>query len=425
MTTKTREKQEDSYYTSFMNTVYDLPWKKIGAYVLVASLILAPAMAVAVATLTAQANDQCMGDTCLADRMIEPCIGEDCPVASAFAQMHFASALPAFPNWYHNQIIFDAAALTHVDLQYQGQIVTSAEVITEEFETISTRQYATFNVLHQISEMPINEMSEIVTRIFNSAPQRGVMLTLDERVFSFGIDPKSVENHNAALEFIEQNLLNRNDFTAEELETHLNSLHRIFAKDSQAKGGKYRDGVVVLQGDNVGIGLKETVEIVRRKEPQAVNEFKRIYNRFFQASNSEQALKSFTKEEKRVLSLAIDVDFPFPDQVSKKMKQFCHDYVAKLRENIPTVDFAAWIHDTLIGIHPWEDWNGHVSRALMNGELARRGHLPFLIFNVAEYNEAVRSHRFKGHLVETQEKVQKLAEQLTHEEPMKKVLVQV
>ncbi|MCB1068620.1 MAG: Fic family protein [Simkania sp.] len=180
----------------------------------------------------------------------------------------------------------------------------------------------------------------------------------------------------------------------------------------------------MLQGDNVGIGLKETVEIVRRKEPQAVNEFKRIYKRFFQASNSEQALKSFTKEEKRVLGLAIDVDFPFPDEVSKKMKQFCQDYVAKLRENIPTVDFAAWIHNTLIGIHPWEDWNGHVSRALMNGELARRGHLPFLIFNDAEYNEAVRSRRFQEHLVEAQEKVQKLAEQLTHEEPMKKVLVQ-
>jgi hypothetical protein len=184
MITKTREKQEDSYYTSFMNTVYDLPWKKIGACVLVASIILAPVMAIAVATLTAQANDQCLGDACLADRMIEPCIGEDCPAAWAFAQDHFAPAIPTFPNWYHNQIIFDAAALTHVDLQHKGQIVTSAEVITEEFETISTRQLATFNVLHQISEMPTNEMSEIVTRIFNSALQRGVMLTLGERVFN-------------------------------------------------------------------------------------------------------------------------------------------------------------------------------------------------------------------------------------------------
>ncbi|WP_420421491.1 Fic family protein [Simkania sp.] len=423
MAKRVREKQEESYYTSCMNKMYDLPWKRIGVCVLVASVVLVPVVGIAMAALMQQANDQCLGDQCFADRTVEPCIGDDCPAVPALAQRHFAPAIPTFPNWYHNQIIFDAAALAYVDLQRGNQIVSTAEVITEEFEDISSRQLATFSLLQQITQMPTDQKSQVVTGIFNSGSKRGLVLTLDTRAFTLGLDPKCVKNHHIALEFIEQNLLSKDDFTAEELEAHLISLHRIFAKDSQVKGGEYRDGIVALQGDNVGIELEEVVQVVRQKEPQSVYEFRRVYRKLFESHNREHALKSLTKEEKRIFSLAFDIDFPLPNEVSQKMKQFCRDYVAKLQAQIPTIEFASWIHDTLIGIHPWEDWNGHVSRALMNGELARKGHLPFLIFDDKKYNAAVRNKEFKDHLVMAQNKVQKLAERFNSEDPMKKALV--
>ena len=426
MATKVKEKQEDSYYTSFVNTMYELPWKKIGVCLLVAGVLLAPFVAAAMAPLARQVNDQSNGANSLADRVIEPCTAEDCPtMVSLVAQEHFAPACQTFPHWYHDQVVFDAAALTHVDLQHGNQIVSTAEVITDEFVDISSRQSATFTLLHQITQMHESQMSEVVTGIFNSAASRGFVLTLDARAFILGIDPKFVANHHKALKFVEKNLLCQENLTAEELEAHIVSLHRIFAEGTHVSGGTYREGLVLLQGDNVGSELEDVVEIVRQREPLAVKEFERIYRELFRASNREQALKSLTEEEKRVFGLAFDIDFPFPDEVPQKMKQFCRDYIAKLRANVPVIEFVSWIHDTLIGIHPWEDWNGHMSRALVNGELAREGHLPFLIFDDAKYNDAVRKHQFKAHLIGAQKKVQKLAERFKREEPMKKVLVKV
>ena len=51
MGTKVREKQEESYFTSFVNTAYDLPWKKIGIDLLIAGGLLFPLTATAVAPL--------------------------------------------------------------------------------------------------------------------------------------------------------------------------------------------------------------------------------------------------------------------------------------------------------------------------------------------------------------------------------------
>jgi len=87
-----------------------------------------------------------------------------------------------------------------------------------------------------------------------------------------------------------------------------------------------------------------------------------------------------------------DFVFPAPSVVPDLMKEF----VATIRDQkkkLHPIEFAAWLHDQFINIHPFIDGNGRVARLLMNLALLQAGYVITIIPPVIRpsYIEIVRT----------------------------------
>jgi len=422
--------EEKSYYSSFRDTVYDLPWKKIGAYTLIAGVILFPLVAIALAPQNTE--HQCQEGNCLNKRSVVPLASD---VVTPFALNHFACGIlqesRTFPSWYKDNTVFESTVLTGIDLEKDSQIVKTTEVVTETFDDISSRQEATIVILRDIMSMNPSEKESVISSIFNSFVERGTLLTLGQRQFVLGIHPRYPDNQRAALDLVEKDFLSVDCKiqTASDMEGFITSLHQTLTKGLLTSegapiiGGQYRTGPVLLQSDNVGIELDALIEVVRGKDPSAIAAFRKVYKKVFSSSDQEQTLVDLTPKEKEVLSLAFDFNFAPSKEIPQLMKEFAREYLQKIRARIPVLELAAWAHEKLIYIHPWKDANGRVARTLVNAELIRGGYPPFLIFNDAKYNHAIRNRAFKEYLLEALAYVRELLKKFLAETPMKRALI--
>lgn len=65
---------------------------------------------------------------------------------------------------------------------------------------------------------------------------------------------------------------------------------------------------------------------------------------------------------------------PQPYLIEEQMEDFMRQYKEMEKEKVHPVLIAAYLHDTLVGIHPFIDGNGRTSRLLMNLYLLRKGY---------------------------------------------------
>jgi fido (protein-threonine AMPylation protein) len=65
-----------------------------------------------------------------------------------------------------------------------------------------------------------------------------------------------------------------------------------------------------------------------------------------------------------------------PEQVSSEMGRLLEMHTAHVLSDVPVDIEAAWLHHRFIQIHPFQDGNGRVSRALASLEYVRAGFLP-------------------------------------------------
>lgn len=70
-----------------------------------------------------------------------------------------------------------------------------------------------------------------------------------------------------------------------------------------------------------------------------------------------------------------------PEQVASEMDRLCEMHRNHLSENIPPEVEAAWIHHRFTQIHPFQDGNGRVARAILNLVFLRDNLLPVVISN--------------------------------------------
>lgn len=63
---------------------------------------------------------------------------------------------------------------------------------------------------------------------------------------------------------------------------------------------------------------------------------------------------------------------PQPYLIEEQMEDFMRQYKEMEKEKVHPVLIAAYLHDTLVGIHPFIDGNGRTSRLLMNLYLLRK-----------------------------------------------------
>lgn len=73
-----------------------------------------------------------------------------------------------------------------------------------------------------------------------------------------------------------------------------------------------------------------------------------------------------------------DYVFPAPDAVPALMKAFVEN-IAGQRKKLHPIEFAAWLHNQFVNIHPFIDGNGRVARLLMNLALLQSGYVITII----------------------------------------------
>lgn len=336
----------------------------------------------------------------------------------------------SFPTWYKEKTIFDCALLTDIWLHYNGKKVTAALAVTTKTQNVSQRQDNAYKVLQSV------QYQGLIGQIFDQQKERGLAVSDGANVYSLGIDSEFVRNRQAALTFVEENLLCNPPKvqTADQMEKFICKLHALLAQDLVNSSGipippgKYRDSIILLPRDNVGVDEEAVAENVKKKEPKSDKLFRRLFQRFKQSKDPSKTLRQFTKEEARVFALGYDTLYMDANEIPSAMKKFCNDYVQKIQEKIDPLDLATWVHMTLIAIHPFIDLNGHTSRTLASAELRRGGYSPIFVFDENAYVKAQEKRdpeEFKAFLKRTIALSEKLGNALDQETPTKPINIKL
>ena len=90
-----------------------------------------------------------------------------------------------------------------------------------------------------------------------------------------------------------------------------------------------------------------------------------------------------------VLITGSEYELPKYNVVPKLMKEFCSN-IELNKEKMHSVEFAAWLHERLVSIHPFIDGNGRTARLLMNLALLQSG------YNITTISPVVRNDYIAG-----------------------------
>lgn len=71
--------------------------------------------------------------------------------------------------------------------------------------------------------------------------------------------------------------------------------------------------------------------------------------------------------------------FAAPSIVERKMNELLMNLLSRIKMNEEVFGIASWLHCVFIGIHPFDDGNGRVARALASILLGKAGFLPFTV----------------------------------------------
>lgn len=77
--------------------------------------------------------------------------------------------------------------------------------------------------------------------------------------------------------------------------------------------------------------------------------------------------------DKQVIVTGADINFPAPEELDRKMKEFIKN-LSDLKQRLHPVEYAAMVHALFVNIHPFIDGNGRVARLLMNLALLQAGY---------------------------------------------------
>lgn len=113
-------------------------------------------------------------------------------------------------------------------------------------------------------------------------------------------------------------------------------------------------------------------ELLKLAKADAITEdnIKYLHKLFYKRIDDNNAGKYRTKN---VIVTGADTDFPKPEILPIKMKEFVESLSEEKSKKHP-VEFSAMVHAKFVNIHPFIDDNGRVARLLMNLALLQAGY---------------------------------------------------
>lgn len=101
----------------------------------------------------------------------------------------------------------------------------------------------------------------------------------------------------------------------------------------------------------------------------------KLHKLFYEQVDTDNAGKY---RDKKVIITGTEYIPPAPDKIDNLMKKFC-EQISSRKEELHPVDFASWLHLTLVNIHPFVDGNGRCARLLTNLALLQAGYSVIII----------------------------------------------
>ena len=222
------------------------------------------------------------------------------------------------------------------------------------------------------------------------ADENGIMLRL-------GLSPWLLANWKNALKTVELTLLSPilDDLDIEKviLDIHADLTHQLKNSDgTKVKSGAYRTRPVAIQPDGLADDMTQLRVLVEKKNGRgSFWTLQKAAQRFQETDD----IHRLTRKEKKVFTSVYDVCSSVED-VPHKMKKFSTEYAEKIKQTkirSEVFELAAWVHMSLVEIHPFEDGNGRLARILMNTELKRFGYHSVVFLKDKEYSEAIHKDR--------------------------------
>lgn len=252
-----------------------------------------------------------------------------------------------------------------------------------------------------------------------SKSEKGVPVTdpYTSITVNIGMDARKVINHQQALKYLEKNVLTNPDFFHNDKSKILNAImetHRLTVNHLSSTAGNFRTQMVIVRDDKTAWTEEGLLGALVRNG--GTNEHKKhlmnLYKKITHSFPAEKAFQEATEAEMEALKMVCFVPCAV-EEVEAHMDIF----VSEIKElaqkilncEIDTIAAAAYIHQQLGIIHPFEDANGRVARAWMNVILQLGGYDAIAIPNEEEYTQAViEDQKNPGTFVSYLEKLIKL-----------------
>jgi prophage maintenance system killer protein len=237
---------------------------------------------------------------------------------------------------------------------------------------------------------------------------RGTRYSIDEEndILYFGISPLQRQNECRAYKKTKKWVSKISSLSSEQIEEKILKTHEtLMRKINPSYAGKYRREKLIIH---------ET----RPNQPQAPTDSAATYEYWIQSIKLNSATQAEEEENLRILQqMTVTVEglttikrpasseqqkladlvgasFTTPsDQIKSEMSQFAKNlrqaYQRRNCFDFNPIEFAAYVHQTLIAIHPFEDWNGHCARLLLKVFLEEFGY-KLIVRDPIEYQVSVR-----------------------------------
>ncbi len=238
----------------------------------------------------------------------------------------------------------------------------------------------------------------------------GVIIgVMGERVI-YGMNPKKVENAKLSMDYLQQKLSSGEEFWKSpqgEMTKTLQKIHEISFDhiSSDIAVGHFRiNNLIVHTREDYEDRATPDVILKRHqgtREDQAV--LKEIMDRMRKARDFNEVIDSLTPKEAKVLS-KIGYVPPGRKEVPRLMQEFEKElkelyYKTKEKGSVDYIKLAAFAHQRIVAIHPFDDGNGRVARAVMNSLLIQGGYCPVIFLSDDEYTEAIETSQ-KEHSID-------------------------
>lgn len=186
-------------------------------------------------------------------------------------------------------------------------------------------------------------------------------------------------------------------YTSNAIEGNSLSLNetKIIIEDGITIGGKpVKDHLEVIGNSNAYDLL---FDIASRNVPISEDIILELHNMLYSGIDELNAGKY---RNCNVLITGSEFDLPKHQDVPKLMKEFTSK-IELNKEKMHPVEFAAWLHERIVSIHPFIDGNGRTARLLMNLALLNAGYniitIPPIVRN--DYIAVLQDAQLKNNIV--------------------------